>query len=62
MNIGDADFCTIDYLCEVNEGNCDRDDECRDGLFCGSCPKSMDVSPEVNCCEPKGNSFLYFIP
>ena len=35
-NVGDEDFCTIDEPCEVDEGDCDGNDECRgDDLFCG---------------------------
>ena len=33
---GAEDFCTIDQPCEVNEGDCDSDDECKSHLFCGS--------------------------
>ena len=54
---GDEDFCSIDEPCGVNEGDCDGDNECRNELFCASCPISIGVSSEINCCEPKGNSF-----
>ena len=55
-NVGDDDFCTIDYPCEVDEGDCDGNDECRDDLICGlaNCPNSLGLSSDVDCCEPKG--------
>ena len=61
-SIGDEDFCTIDDPCGVNEGDCDGDHECKNELFCGSCPNSLGVSSDIDCCEPKGNIFVQFIP
>ena len=29
------DCCTTDAPCEVNEGDCDRDSECKGDLVCG---------------------------
>ena len=57
-NVGDENFCTIDYPCKINEGNCDSDDECQSSLFCGSnnCPADLGVLPSVDCCEPKGKT------
>ena len=54
--LGDEDFCTIDEPCEVDEGDCDSNDECKNHLFCGSnnCPDSLGVLSSVDCCEPKG--------
>ena len=51
-----TNFCTSDDPCEVDEGDCDVDWECKSNLFCGSnnCPVSLNVSSEVDCCEPKG--------
>jgi len=51
-------FCTIDEPCEADEGDCDFDVECRNGLFCASenCPNSIYNSSEIDCCGPKGNS------
>ena len=45
--IGDQDFCTSNEPCEVNEGDCDSNDECKSHLFCGSnnCPASL--LPEI---------------
>ena len=38
--LGDDDFCTTDKLCDINQGDCDSNDECKNHLFCGSnnCP------------------------
>ena len=60
-NVGDEDFCTTDYPCKINEGDCDSNDECQSNLFCGSsnCPDDLVVLPSedsVDCCEPKGKS------
>ena len=62
-NIGDEDFCTIDEPCGVDEGDCDVDVECRNGLFCASenCHNSIYSSYEIDCCGPKGNSFCSFL-
>ena len=60
-NVGDEDFCTIDEPCEVDEGDCDGNDECRgDDLICGmdNCPDNLGVSSTTDCCEPAGNRFL----
>ena len=57
---GNEDFCTTDKPCEVNEGDCDSNDECKSHLFCGSnnCPDSLGFLSTVDCCEPKGNNKL----
>ena len=59
--VGDDDFCSTDEPCEVNEGDCDSDDECKSNLFCGSnnCPDSLRVLSSIDCCEPKGDKTLY---
>ena len=61
--IGDDDFCTIDEPCEINEGDCDTDDECKTNLFCGSnnCPDSLGFLSSIDCCEPKGDKELNFL-
>ena len=54
-NVGDEDFCTLDEPCEVGEGDCDGNDECRgDDLICGlkNCPDNL-----ADCCEPAGKPF-----
>ena len=55
-NIGDEDFCTLKYPCGVDEGDCDRNDECINDLVCGldNCPNSLGASYETDCCESKG--------
>ena len=61
--VGTEDFCTIGEPCDADEGDCDSDDECRYHSFCGSnnCPDSLGVSPEVDCCEPKGKTITISI-
>ena len=55
--VGDEDFCSIDEPCEINEGDCDSNDECKNHLFCGSknCPSSLGLLSSADCCEPKGD-------
>ena len=61
--VGDEDFCTIDKPCEVNEGDCDSNDECKNHLFCGSnnCPEYLGFLFSIDCCEPKGDKTLSII-
>ena len=56
-NIGSEDFCSTDEPCELDEGDCDSDDECKSHLFCGSdnCPTLLGFSSSIDCCEAKGN-------
>ena len=58
--IGDEDFCNDEYPCGADEGDCDSDDECQTGLFCGlhNCPNSLGVSSTIDCCEPQGKLSL----
>ena len=48
---GEIGFCNCN-TCSENEGNCDSNDECQDGLYCGSnnCPASLSFDSEVDCC------------
>ena len=50
--LGSFNSCTISNPCEVNEGDCDTDDECKHGLSCGSnnCADSLGFDTEVDCC------------
>ena len=50
--VGDEHFCTISNPCAENEGDCDSDIECQDGLACGSktCPTSLGFDSEIDCC------------
>ena len=50
--IGDENFCKTEYPCWSDEGDCDTDDECQDGLLCGSnnCPDSLGFHSEFDCC------------
>ena len=51
--IGDEDFCTSDDPCESGQGDCDSNDECQDGLFCGS--KNCQSAPLMDCCVSEGD-------
>ena len=46
----DWDCCTSSNQCGVNEGDCDSDSECMDGLVCGNnnCPAGAPDS--FDCC------------
>ena len=46
------DFCTSQYPCVTDQGDCDTHDECQDGLRCGSnnCPDSLGYHSEFDCC------------
>ena len=50
--LGDEDFCTALNPCRRNEGDCDSNPDCQDGIFCGyrNCPPSLGFNPEVDCC------------
>ena len=50
-SIGEVGFCNCN-TCYENQGDCDSDYECQDGLFCGSnnCPASLGFDSEVDCC------------
>lgn len=58
--VGEDDFCTIDVPCEVAEGDCDSNDECKNHLFCGSnnCVDSLGFLSSIDCCELRGNKTL----
>ena len=48
----EEDFCTIENPCGVDQGDCDSNVECLDGLVCGlnNCPDSLGYDSEVDCC------------
>ena len=50
--LGDDDFCTTDKLCDINQGDCDSNDECKNHLFCGSnnCPAAFGFNAHTDCC------------
>ena len=54
--VGDEDFCASGIPCEEDEGDCDSQDECQNGLACGSnnCPASLGFDSEVDCCTSSG--------
>ena len=53
---GEWGFCSTSEPCGIHEGDCDDDDECKDGLKCGNsnCPISFGFGPEVDCCSLHG--------
>ena len=53
---GHDSFCTANNLCDDNEGDCDNDNECKDGLVCGenNCPISPEFQPGDDCCFTSG--------
>ena len=48
---GEIGFCSCNP-CSENEGDCESDDECQDGHFCGynNCPVSIGFDSDVDCC------------
>ena len=42
----------IDFQCGDNEGDCDNDNQCKEGLKCGSdnCDISLGFASTVDCC------------
>ena len=58
----EEDFCTVENPCGINQGDCDSNDACLDGLICGfnNCPPSLGCDSEVDCCfeRCKSNNFL----
>ena len=52
VTLGDEDFCTSVTPCGEDEGDCDSDDECQDGLFCGlnNCNSTLGFDSETDCC------------
>ena len=59
---GDENFCTHEYPCGADEGDCDSNEECQNELFCGSnnCPNSLGISSSIDCCEPQGKLLLIY--
>ena len=60
---GDDSCCTAEYPCEVGEGDCDKDTECKGKLKCGSdnckpCTNDLDCSKfedDDDCCYDPTN-------
>ena len=48
---GEMGFCHC-HSCSENEGDCDSNNECQDGLACGSnnCPATHGFDSNVDCC------------
>ena len=49
----DGDCCTPENPCGPNQGDCDYDQECKNGLFCGSnnCPLFSIFADSSDCCH-----------
>ena len=53
-SVGNEEFCTIDYPCGTNEGDCDFDEECQTGLICNraiDCSANLGLNYHVDCCQ-----------
>ena len=50
--LGDEHFCSPINNCGDNEGDCDSNDECQDGLGCGenNCHVSLGFANDTDCC------------
>ena len=46
------DMCTIENPCGLDEGDCDSDVACLEGLACGvnNCPQYLGFDTEIDCC------------
>ena len=49
---GDENFCTVDQPCGVDQGDCDFDNQCSNGLKCGddNCPAALGFQNGTDCC------------
>ena len=50
LNKGEVGFCNCN-TCPENEGDCDYNNDCQDGLFCGynNCPTSLNYDSGADC-------------
>ena len=49
---GSSSCCGVDgYLCDVQEGDCDTDADCKPGLVCGSNNCPMRYGFLKDCCK-----------
>ena len=49
-----ANCCTISNICDIGEGHCNSDNECKGNLVCGTenCKSIFGHSPsDFNCCK-----------
>ena len=51
--------CSPDNQCGYGEGDCDTDEDCRRGLFCGmnNCDPMKNFDPKADCCTIVAGSF-----
>ena len=55
MSCSGEDHCCTPYnKCAADEGDCDSDSDCQDGLVCGknNCPDKPGFEKGDDCCEP----------
>ena len=47
-----VDACTVKEPCQINQGHCQSDDECKGYLKCGydNCPSEQGYFPKSRCC------------
>ena len=52
MKNGDIGYCACKESCTENKGDCDFNDQCRDGHRCGknNCPNSYGFDSNTDCC------------
>ena len=54
--------CTTNNPCEINQGDCDYDDQCKGDLVCGedNCGSNF-TSTAMDCCEVKAGKQIVTI-
>jgi len=59
---GDVKLCTAANPCGLDEGDCDYDNECELGLYCGTdnCPTSLNFTLGIDCCRKPINGDYNF--
>ena len=50
----DYKCCTSSNKCDLNQGDCDDDEECGDGLVCGTDNCQLPFPIDADCCEKQG--------
>ena len=65
--LGTDDYCcTENTPCDKNEGDCDSDSQCKDGLICGenNCKSEwkglMEFDDGDDCCKDAGNKVSHY--
>ena len=60
---GEDSCCTSSKKCGVDEGDCDWNSDCQDGLVCGidNCPDKPSFDNTDDCCKPGTQVHLHLI-